>query len=222
MRTLTILCLTFFLLESCNTQSDKNSIEIYLDNSVQVDSLNVPIDKKQGYFPLNIFTDTSIYVGYDTFHVEWYSKHLIAMEEPLMFNKKQDKSTFRFLWLRTFHNPISIRIDKKSDLYSLTWKLCDGAGGYDPGKLVINKTKTIDKKTWDTFQGLLSKADYWNLQTNEVEIIGTDGSQWILEATDKDNYHVVDRWTPRGGSFYNCCDFLLGLTDLKIEEDDKY
>ena len=192
------------------------------NNSIQVDSLNVPLDKNQGYFPLKIFTDTSIYVGYDTFHVEWYSKHLTAMKEPLIFNKKQDKSTFRFLWLRTFHNPISIRIEKQFDSYSLTWKLCDGAGGYEPGKLVIDKTKIIDKNTWDTFQDKLSKADYWNLKTNEVGILGTDGSQWILEGTDKNNYHVVDRWTPSGGSFYECCDFLIRLTDFKIMGDDKY
>ena len=185
--------------------------------------MNVPIDKNQGYFPLKMFTDTSIYVGYDTFHVEWYSKYLIAMEEPLMFNKRQNKSTFRLLWLRIFHNPVSIRIDKQSDdSYSLTWKQCDGAGGYEPGKLVINKTKTIDKKTWDTFQDILSKTDYWNFKTNEVEVLGTDGSQWILEGTDMNNYHVVDRWTPSGGKFYDCCNFLIELTDLKIKKEDKY
>lgn len=72
------------------------------------------------------------------------------------------------------------------------------------------------------FQTLLSKADYWNLKTNEVDIPGNDGSQWILEGVDDKNYHVVDRWTPRGGSFYECCDFLIGLTDLKIEKSDKY
>ena len=222
MRILTILLLTLTLIQSCNAQTDKNNIDKYLDSSIEVDSLNVPINKNQGYFPLKVFTDTSIYVGYDTFQVEWYSKHLITMKEPLIFNKKQDKSTFRFLWLRTFDNPIAIRIEKHSDIYSLTWKLCDGAGGYDPGKLVINKTKKIDKETWDKFQDMISKSDYWNLATNEVDIIGTDGSQWILEGTDKNNYHVVDRWTPRGGSFYDCCDFLIGLTDLKIKKEDKY
>lgn len=58
--------------------------------------------------------------------------------------------------------------------------MTDGTGGYDPEKLIINK-KIIDKKTWDTFQDMLSKADYWNLKTNEGEILGNDGSQWIIE-----------------------------------------
>ncbi|HCY41797.1 MAG TPA: hypothetical protein DHV48_10645 [Prolixibacteraceae bacterium] len=222
MRILPILFLTLFLFQSCTNQTDKNSIEKYLDNSIKVDSLNVPIDMNQGYFPLNKFTDTSIYVGYDTFHVEWYSKHLIAMEEPLIFNKKQNKSIFRFLWLRSFHNPIAIRIEKQSDTYLLTWKLCNGAGGYEPKKMIVNKTKTINKETWDSFQDLLLKVDYWNLKTNEVEIPGSDGSQWILEGTDEKNYHVVDRWTPRGGIFYDCCNFLIELTDLEFKEDEKY
>lgn len=123
MRSLTIIFLTFFLLQSCNVQNDKNIIDKYFDISIKVDSLNIPIDKNQGYFPLEIFTDTSIYIGYDTLHIEWYSKHLRAMKEHLLFNKKQDKLTFRFLWLRTFHNPIAIRIEKQSDTYNLTWKL---------------------------------------------------------------------------------------------------
>jgi len=217
-----LILLTLILFQSCNFQTDKKNGEKYFDYSIDVDSLNIPIDMNQGYFPMELFTDTSIYVGYDTFHVEWYSEHLRAMKEPLIFNKKQTKSTYRFLWLRTFNNPISIRIDKQADLYSVSWKLCDGAGGYEPGQLVVDKTKTIDKNTWDKFLGLLSKADYWNLKTNEVEILGTDGSQWILEGADIDNYHVVDRWTPSGGTFYDCCDYLIGLTDLKIKKGEKY
>ncbi len=222
MKILPILIIALFISQSCSNQTDKNSVEFFLDNTIQVDSLNVPINKTQAYYPIKLFTDTTIYVGFDTSSVEWYSKHLFAMGEPLIFNKKQNKSIYRFLWLRTFHNPIAIRIEKQLDIYKLTWKLCDGAGGYDPGKLIINKTKTIDKKSWDKFNNLLSKADFWNLNTIEVEIPGNDGSQWILEGTDKHNYHIVDRWSPKGGNFYECCNFLINLTDLKIYINDKY
>ncbi len=198
------------------------SIDKYIDNSIKVDVLNVPVDTNQGYFPLELFTDISRYDGYDTFHVEWYSNHLKAMKEPLIFNKKQDKSIFRFLWLRTFHQPITIRIEKYSNICSLTWKLCDGAGGYKPGNVIVNETKPVDKQTWNKFQLLLAKADFWNLKTNEAGISGLDGSHWILEGVDEKKYQVVDRWTPGSGRFYECCDFLIGLTNLAIKKNEKY
>jgi len=215
MSRLIIIFLTFILLQSCNTQLVTNRIDEYLDDSIKVDTLNIPIYANQSYFPLKVFTDTSIYIGHDTFIVKWYSKHLSAMKEPLMFNKTQNKIIYRFLWLRTFNNPVAIRIEKQLDTYNLTWKLCDGAGGYDPGKLVVNKTKSIDKETWGNFITLLNKSGFWNLNTNEVDIQCEDGAQWILEGVDRRRYHVVDRNTPLGGSFYDCCDFLIGLTDLK-------
>ena len=214
--------MAFILVQSCQSQENTRKIDKYIDNSIKVDSLNIPINSNQVYFPFEIFTDTAIYAGYDTFRVDWYSSHLHAMREPLLFNKKPDKEIYRFLWLRTFHNPVSIRIEKQNDKYTLTWKLCDGAGGYEPGQMTINETKTIDKETWDKFYSYLEAADFWNLNTIEVDILGTDGSQWILEGVNNERYHVVDRWTPSGGSYYDCCDFLIGLTDLKIKKDNKY
>ena len=103
------------------------------------------------------------------------------------------------------------------------WKLSDGAGGYEPGQLTVNKQNTIDKETWEEFQKILNQIDFWNMKTNETELLGTDGSQWILEGKTVNKYHVVDRWTPSEKSkFYQCCDYLIGLTDLKIRGDDKY
>ena len=217
-----IISLALFISFSCYTQTNYNSIEKYLDNSISVDSFNIPLDKEQGYFPLQKFKGDSIYVGYGKFHIDWYSKHLRAMKEPLLFNKKPNKITYRFLWLRTFHNPVSIRIEKVNDSYSITWKLCDGEGGYEPGKLIINQTKKLDKQTWDSFNKLLKKLDFWDLKTFEVDIPGTDGSQWILEGVNNEYYHVVDRWTPFGGNFFDCCNFLISLTDLNSEDKDKY
>ncbi|HYV91221.1 MAG TPA: hypothetical protein VE978_05535 [Chitinophagales bacterium] len=183
----------------------------------------VPTDSTQFYFPLEVFRDTSIYVGHDTFADTWYSQHLFAMREPVIFMDKSQNEIYRFTWLRTFHNPVAIRIEKQGDTYLLYWKLCNGAGGYAPGKLTIDKQRMIDKQTWEKFKIKLDEIDFWNLATNEKEMSGTDGSQWILEGKTSKQYHVVDRWTPSDKSkYYQCCDFLIGLTDLKIKGDDKY
>ncbi len=145
------------------------------------------------------------------------------MNEPKLFLDTTKNEIYRFTWLRTFHNPVAIRIEKIGDTYTLYWKLCDGAGGYAPGQLTINKQKTIDKSTWDEFVNRVNQIDFWNIKSSETEILGTDGSRWILEGKSSTNYHVVDRWTPsEKGQYYQCCNYLIGLTNLKIKSSDKY
>lgn len=179
-------------------------------------------NKDQFYFPLEVFKDSSAFVGHDTFVVTWYSKHLSAMNEPIIYSDKSEREIYRFIWLRTFHNPIAIRIEKTDNSYFLYWKLCDGAGGYEPGNLVVNEQQKIDKLIWDTFIAKLNQIDFWNLPTS-IKSFGLDGSEWILEGKTSNNYHVVDRWMPNENSkFYSCCDFLIGLTDLIIKKKDKY
>jgi hypothetical protein len=54
------------------------------------------------------------------------------------------------------------------------------------------------------------------------EELGLDGSQWILEARDAVKYHVVDRWSPRGGAYSDCCRLLITLAKLQIPKDEFY
>jgi len=127
---------------------------------------------------------------------------------------------FRFTWLRTFHNPIVIGLENNNDSITLYWKVCDGAGGYDPGKIIQNKSKVLTIKEWNDFVASVDLVNFWNLPTEDEEMIGTDGAQWILEGKELGKYHVVDRWI--GGNIKSVCLKLLELTDLKINEDDIY
>ncbi len=180
------------------------------------------IDSNLFYFPTKMFRNNSSQNGLENFKVNWYSKQLIALKEPILFNDTSKKEIFRFTWLRSFHNPVAIRIEKLGNDYKIFWKLCDGAGGYAPGKLIIDKQKVIDKSAWDEFIKLLDQMDFWNLSTQE-EVIGADGAEWILEGKSFNQYKVVERWTPNhDSSYYLCCDFLINLTDLKIADRHKY
>jgi hypothetical protein len=205
---LSIVALVIFV--SC---IDKNYKVVSSTTTVgyELPDLFIPTDSKQFYFP----TD------FDNFRNEWYSKHLFAMREPILFSDSSQTESYRFVWLRTFHNPIAIRIEKQQNIYLLTWKQCNGEGGYEPGQLTIAKQKQINDVTWENFKKLLNQIDFWNMST-EIESEGFDGSQWILEGKVVGKYHVVDRWTPRDGAYYKCCDFLIGLTDLVIDKKKKY
>lgn len=98
-----------------------------------------------------------------------------------------------------------------------------GAGGYERGQLIIDKWKESDGEKWNEFQNGLAQIDFWNMQTNETEDLGMDGSQWILEGKKGQQYQVLHRRSPRKKSkYYQVCYSLIGLTDLVIKEDEKY
>ncbi|MEI7597660.1 MAG: hypothetical protein WCK02_18075 [Bacteroidota bacterium] len=157
----------------------------------------------------------------DSFHLIWYSRFLYAMQEPLLYNRQLSKIVYRFTWLRTFDNPVVIRIERDTSGVILYWKVTDGQGGYSPGDIVINNKRNLTLLEWDRLISMVDLANYW--QMRRIDSFGTDGSEWILEGVELTRYYVTSAWSPDENSdFYKIGDFLLNLTDLKIKEVDKY
>lgn len=153
----------------------------------------------------------------DSFRNEWYSKHLKALNEPALPSIEGANETYRFLWLRSFHHPIAIRVWRIGEERNIVFKELDGAGGYEPGKLIANKTRRLTADEWDKFIDLLQKTSYWQLPT-ESKDFGLDGAQWVLEGKKDEQYHIVDRWSPRSGSYLEACSYLLKLSGRKQKE----
>ena len=186
---------------------------------------------QSSYFPIEAFsglpkdweTNYNVDVIWEiesaVFSLNWYSSHLKALEEPVLTDSLPTK-IFRFTWLRTFHNPIVIGIENMNDTITIYWKVNDGEGGYEPGKIIENKSKILTLKEWTGIVDEINAINFWNLPSTENEILGDDGAQWILEGKELGKYHVVDRWS--GGEIGKLCFDLINLTDLKIKEDDIY
>jgi hypothetical protein len=161
----------------------------------------------------------------------WYSKHLEAMKEPSLFQQSTNKAVeqYRFLWLRTFHKPIAVRVRKDSAGITLRVIRLSGAGGYDSGKIEHEESFVLPADQWDRFLKLLSESSFWDTPSAEKDLGGLDGSQWILEGQATGRYHVVDRWTPSSNgekrhleSFVACCRCLLTLSKQEIPKKDDY
>lgn len=186
--------------------------------------LDLPHDWQTNYTVnvINYVSDTEFKVsGVESalFHVKRYSSCLKALGEPILSDTLQAR-VFRFTWLRSFHHPIVIALENNNDTVTLYWKVSDGAGGYEPGKIIENKSKTLTIKEWNDFVTSIDSINFWNLPTTQSGILGTDGARWILEGKEPGKYHVVDRWS--GGEIESVCLKLLKLTDLKINQDDIY
>ncbi len=97
------------------------------------------------FFPSNLFHADD---EHNAFISNWYGKHLAAMQEPALWEMAQSPDThaYRFLWLRTFHQPIAVRLLVNRDGSGvLIAKRLDGMGGYEPGNLVQNETQPLSE-----------------------------------------------------------------------------
>lgn len=229
-----IATLKYPIIQTSNFLNDKGFISTFENKVIEptTDSLNIPTNNTW-YYPMTSFlelknnwqSDYSLdiihQVNMATFVLGWYSEQLSALKEPLIFNQT-DKTIYRFTWLRTFHKPVAIRLERTGNSYTLYWKQTSGAGGYDPGELIINSSKQLTKEKWDKFIVLLQSADFWNMPTKSNDDMGADGSQWIIEGMENAKYHVVDRWTPRKNNFQKCGQYLIELTELKINGSELY
>ena len=49
--------------------------------------------------------------GLDRVRTRWFSKFLCAFEEDPLWPPRKNGETYRFMWLRSFHEPILARLD---------------------------------------------------------------------------------------------------------------
>ena len=158
---------------------------------------------------------------------EWYSHQLQALEEPSLFAlaKNGKAESYRFLWLRTFHHPIAVRVDhsRADGSWVLITKIANGAGGYGPGKVTTNISRNLTAQEAKSFVSTVESSGFWNAPNPVQDQAGTDGSQWIIEGVKARHYHVLDRWMPKNGPAHDLGLFLaLDLAKLSIPRAELY
>jgi len=185
-------------------QSVKKEIKSKPNTTLLLDSTEVPIDPNTEYFPLEL----------DSAKVPFFSKMLFAMYEPVLYESKINKESFRFLWLRTTKNPVAIRLEKQNDTISLFIKVTTGTGGVGPGRLKTSDIKVLTTKEWNEFQELIKLSDFWNMPAvDDTRMIS--GEQWIMEGFKKDDYNMTEKWNPELDDPYRiACEYLLNLSGI--------
>lgn len=157
------------------------------------------------------------------FRSDWYSRYLEAMNElPLAALINEDES-YRFLWLRTFHNPVAIHVWRAGERRFLVVKRMNGSGGYVPGTVDLYWARSLSEDDWDIFMMHLEHSLYWSMPTRDDRMLH-DGAQWIMEGYREGRYHFVDRQSPETGAYRDACIYLLEQSGLlaEIPTDDVY
>lgn len=150
------------------------------------------VAQSMDYFPDGIFGPRT-----HAFVEGWYSRHLTAMGEPSLYAMRgQGRRAIRYLSLPTWGHPVAIRVEHTPRGIVLTRRVLSGQGGYEPGHLASESTRSLRPEDWRSIQAALHGARFFDQPVRSE--LGMDGTQWIVEVVDGDRYHVVDRWTMEG------------------------
>ena len=203
-----ILYLLIFLLPFAACKKPKMSVNKEIKSrtktTLELDSTGVPVDPNAEYFPLEL----------DSTKVPFFSKMLFAMYEPVLYDSKIKKESYRFLWLRTTKNPLAIRIEKQNDTITLYTKVTSGTGGIGPGRIRTSDSKILSPKEWNEFLELIKLTDFWNMSALGDEKM-LSGEQWILEGYKADDFNLTEKWNPEKDDPYRkACEYLLNLSGV--------
>jgi hypothetical protein len=149
-------------------------------------------------------------------------KYLRAMKEPLLeklAEKDRTSTVYRFLWMPSFHNQISVRFvksDEGADLHAVRLSLDDA---YEPRSIVERKGVKLSRAHWERIASRLEKAKFWTLPTDKPPPFGgiiADGDILVVEGVKDGKYHVVSRHSPPGGDFVDLCQAMLFMTGIDV------
>lgn len=181
----------------------------------------------QEYFPPGVLGETP---QEHEFNSHWYSRQLKALHEPSLWELSQrdpKAEVYRFLWLRSFHHPISVRLVVRSSGSGwMNSHMTSGKGGYAPGRITRYNIFWLTKSKTQSFLAALESADFWNLPTllpAKENTVNLDGAQWILEGAKNGHYRIIDRWSPETPDPVRAIGMLaLKLGRFKLRSTDLY
>ncbi len=152
-----------------------------------------------------------------------FHNFLSAMKEPPLWKLAEKDNTatvYRFLWLPTFHSPISVRFVKSDAGVILHAVRLDGKGGYEPGNIIVRKSKKLMPAHWERIAKQIEKAKFWSLPTYPPPsgTLIADGDMLIVEGVNDGVHHAVVRHSPSDGDFVDLCRAMLFMSGIDVRK----
>lgn len=177
------------------------------------------LDADDYYFPAKALDSRT---KIDKMLQNWYGGYLKAMMEPsISCGVKPNGYAYRFLWLRSAHHPIAVRVQKDGSSALLVAVELAGDGEHTPGKILHRSQRLLSPTEEKEFLTKMKLAGYWEMPKNQ-DRFGAEGAEWIVEGAENGQYQVIERWSPKAGPYRSMCQVLLDLAGFRISELDTY
>jgi hypothetical protein len=129
----------------------------------------------------------------------YYTLYLAAMKEPSIQEAevKGEDFHFRFTWLRSFQDPVSVRLWSQQGKVQCHYVALAGKSQNSPRTPKDEQTLVLNQEQVRAMEALASAKEFWApLNKQEEQMLGFDGAEWIFEWKDALGYRLSDIWTP--------------------------
>jgi hypothetical protein len=144
---------------------------------------------------------------------EYYS----AMQEAPFSCLDSRTEAYRFLFIPSLDSPASIRVwrDGNHSFVAIKQLTQTGIPKYGGKDLKVNETRPLDDEQWNHFKELLAKTSFWSMRAEDDTPIGLDGAMFVLEGHERNNYHVIVRWSDKDEALMNVTGYFFDLARLQ-------
>ncbi len=158
----------------------------------------------------------------DDFEASWFSDELANLEEPSLFARPKGATrSVRFTWLRSFHDPIAVRIDTTAEgRLRMTARRNPMGNDLDPyakNTRLRRLTRNLTAEESAELEALLDRTAVLAAPSNGCRCC-VDGARWIVESSDpRHGYRYHNSQSPKSGPERQVGEFLLSLTGWDVE-----
>lgn len=156
---------------------------------------------------------------------DWYAEALHRLGEPSFLElSRRPGQGYRFLWLRTWHPAVVVRIHPVGRLAVAEARRLDGRSRpEDLGQLVAGVRRTVSSDEWAALQDQLDAVGFWELPTRDpLDVADSEGARWVFEGFNQGQLQVVDRFSPDDPALVELGLELLGLAGIEIDPREVY
>lgn len=140
--------------------------------------------------------------GTCTAHADTTSRrYLGAVEGEPLLCEGPDAEAYRLTWVRTFHNPVVARVQRRGPAVSWRALRYGGMGGYEVGPPEEDRSGVLTPAAWTRIVATVDSVSLWSvpdaLASGEM-VTGLDGATWLVEGRRGSRYVSVECWGTAG------------------------
>ncbi|MDF1660195.1 MAG: hypothetical protein P1V97_00385 [Planctomycetota bacterium] len=144
---------------------------------------------------------------------------LDRVQEP-MFDKKISFNceAYRFIWTRTFHNLIILRVVNEAGMVRFSAKELKRD---EQLSLARHEVFEVSAEQWQSLIDEVEKHGLWSYEPTRKG--GIDGAHWQLECLRYGQFQELQEWCPdQKNPLRQFCMSLLTLSRFELEESEIY